>query len=117
MVEIRRADAGVVEIEISAHLSREDYGRIGAELDRASKERPGVRVLVLARDFQGWTYGGIWEELKFDGMHPHQVRKLAMVGEPVVREDQGAFQHPLAADEFRQFASGQEQQARQWLLS
>ena len=57
----------------------------------------------------------IWEELKFDAKHLHDIERLAMVGPRLTDEGMGAFQHPFPADSIEYFEMDELDKARHWI--
>jgi hypothetical protein len=108
---------GVVEIVAEEKLTRADYLRLIPEIEQRIKEHGKVRILVETHHFAGWTLGGVFEDMRFDFKHAKHVDRLAMVGERIWEEGQGAFPHPFTAAQVQYFPPGYADEARAWLCA
>jgi hypothetical protein len=63
-------------------LTDQDYREVFIlRLEAVLREHGQVRILFhLAPDFQGWTPGALWEDLKLDLKHRTAFEKVALVG-------------------------------------
>lgn len=114
-VRIDTLRPGILEIAVAGELTQADYQQIVPALEGAIRECGKARLLVQLRQFNGWTIGGIWEELKFDAKHLHDIERLAMVGPRLTDEGMGAFQHPFPADAVEYFDGDELFRAREWI--
>ena len=64
------------------------------------REHGRVRVLFhLDPDFQGWTPGALWEDLKLDLKHRGNFEKVALVGAPLWADAlMGLFGHFMSGE-------------------
>lgn len=72
---------GIVALHASGTLEKADFDRTKPELDRVAKTSGPVRLLCNLDDFQGWTPGGFWADIKFDLTHRDAFAAIAIVGE------------------------------------
>ena len=73
-----RTHGDVVVLRASGTLEKADYDRTKPDLDRIAKTRGRVRLLCELRDFDSWTIGGLWQDVKFGGS-PVIVRRTGFV--------------------------------------
>ena len=108
-------DGKFIEIEMSGKLVKEDYERFVPAMERLLETRGKLRVLVVMRNFQGWTAGALWEDLKFDVKHFRDVTRLAFVGGKKWEEGMARFSIPFTTAEVRYFDESRISDAREWL--
>ncbi len=63
-------------------LTVQDYREVFVpRLEKIMREHGKVRLLFhLAPDFQGWTTGAMWEDVKLDLKHRGDFEKVALAG-------------------------------------
>ncbi len=86
MLEVMPESAGkILWLRAAARLTERDYQEVFLpRLEAVLKEHGKVRVLFhLAPDFQGWTPGALWEDLRLDLKHLGDFEKVALVGASV----------------------------------
>lgn len=109
-----RRGGDVLEVEVSGKLERADYERFVPRAEESIAAHGAVRVLLVMRDFHGWTAGALWEDLKFDLKHFADVERLALVGEERWQKGMAAFTRPFTRAEVRWFDLARLQEAREW---
>ena len=109
------ADENVIEVTLTGELTAADYEafapRTAALLDRFGK----VRMLVILRDFHGWTAGALWEDVKFDVKHFDDVDRLAIVGDSAWERGMTAFCKPFTTATVKYFDLDELDAARAWV--
>jgi hypothetical protein len=111
--------AGVEGVKASGMLTKEDYERvIEPILDNARREGKHLRVLCeLGPDFQGFTPGAAWEDVRVG------FRSLRLLDGCALVTDIGWMKEATRASAFfmpcplRTFPMGQRDQAATWLAS
>jgi SpoIIAA-like len=86
MLEVMPESTGkILWLRAGEKLTDQDYrGVFIPRLEAVVRERGRVRVLFhLDPDFQGWTPGALWEDLKLDLKHRNNFEKVALVGAPL----------------------------------
>ena len=86
MLEVMPESTGkILWLRAADRLTDRDYREVFIpRLEAVVREHGRVRVLFhLAPDFQGWTPGALWEDLKLDLQHRGDFEKVAMVGAPL----------------------------------
>lgn len=64
-------------------------------MERLVKQHGKIRMLVEMHDFHGWTAGALWEDVKFDAKHFHDIERLALVGETKWEKGMAVFCKPF----------------------
>lgn len=114
MIEIREEGGGGCPIVIaSGRLTEEDYRRLVPRLHEAIDRHGGLRLLILLRDFEGWTPKALIEDLRFDLRHRKDFERVAIVGERRWEEIMTRIAAPLFSGSMRFFED--EAEARGWL--
>ncbi|QDU36625.1 hypothetical protein Mal4_09120 [Maioricimonas rarisocia] len=106
---------GYVEVVLSGKLTTEDYEQFGPALDEQFASQETLRMLVLLQNFDGWSLGGLWEDLKFDARHYDDVERLAIVGEQRWHEGMATFCRPFTSADIRYFDEADVEAARLWV--
>lgn len=115
--EIEIADStqdNYIEAKITDKLTEKDYEIIIPELERRIEEYGKLRLLIIMEDFQGWTAGALWEDIKFDFRHFHDFDKIALVGDRKWEKTATLFSKPFTGAELRYFPREDLDGARSW---
>lgn len=108
-------ETAILEVDLSGQLDKADYEQFAPEIDRLIKQQGAVRVLVTLHNFKGWTFAGIWEDIKFDARHYNDIDRLAIVGEKKWHEGMALFCKPFTSAKVRYFEQFEYEDARAWL--
>jgi hypothetical protein len=109
------SDDRIIKISVSGKLSKQDYEQFLPATERLIKEHGKVKVLVVMKDFHGWTAGGLWEDIKFDLRHFSDVDRVAMVGDRTWEKWMTWFCKPFTTASIRYFDLSNLDQARVWI--
>ena len=105
----------VLVIKLTGKLTKEDYGRFLPEVERLIKDHGKLRMLVQMHDFNGWTAGALWEDIKFDLKHFRDIERLALVGEKAWEHGMAVFCKPFTTATIRYFDRTEADQAEAWI--
>jgi hypothetical protein len=108
----------VLEINVSGKVTKDDYAQFVPVIERLIKQHGKLRVLFGMHEFDGWTAGALWEDVKFDVKHFNDVERLAIAGEKRWHKGMAWFCKPFTSAQVRYFDShkpGQLAEARVWL--
>ena len=95
-VEIKELAGGAVcDVKVSGKLDVEDYAKFLPEFERLINEHGKIRFLFRMHDFEGWTLGAAWQDMKFDIKHFNDIERLAMVGETKMQKVMTTFSKPF----------------------
>jgi hypothetical protein len=104
-----------IEVELSGKLSKEDYATFVPIVESEIKDSGKVRLMVVMRDFHGWTMGAMWEDTKFDWKHFADIQKLALVGDKKWEEGMATFCKPFTGAKIKYFDIAEIDAARNWI--
>jgi hypothetical protein len=110
-------DGKLLVVRLSGKLEKKDYEHFVPAVVKAISQHGKVRMLVVMRDFHGWTAGALWEDVKFDVKHFNHFERLAIVGDKTWEKWMAAFCKPFTTATVKYFPLGQEQEARAWLVA
>ena len=105
----------VLEVDLHGKLSREDYQKVGPEIEKLIHRHRKIRILVTMHDFDGWDAGALWEDLKWEAKHFNHVERLAMVGDEQWQKWMAGFCKPFTTATVRFFPFERLDEAHDWL--
>ena len=105
----------ILEAQIQGKLTKEDYEVFVPEIERLIRLHGKLRILLYMHDFEGWSAGALWEDIKFDAHHFSDIERLALVGESKWQEGMAVFCKPFTTAKVRYFDHAQLPAARQWI--
>lgn len=115
-VDLREEAGGkILAVRLSGKLSKQDYERLGPEVERLIRQHKKVRVLCELHDFHGWEAGALWADVKFDLKHFADIERLALVGEARWEQGMAVFCKPFTTAKVRYFDSSKLAEARDWI--
>jgi hypothetical protein len=114
-LKVASSRPAIVEVALTGKLEREDYEEFAPAIDALIREHGKIRLLVRLVDFQGWSAGALWEDLKVDLKHFNDIERLAFVGEETWEKGMAAFCKPFTTAEIRFFTPVEIDDARAWL--
>ena len=115
MIEQLPARGDVLGFTFSGKLHTADFEHFVPAVDAAIASYGKVRVLGLFRDFEGWSSGGLVEELKFDVAHASKFERIALVGEKSWHEWMATLSKPFTSATVRYFDTSELDAAWAWL--
>ena len=115
-VDLREEAGGkILTVRLSGKLAKQDYERLGPEVERLIKQHKKIRILCELHDFHGWEAGALWEDLKFDLKHFADIERLALVGESRWEQGMAVFCKPFTTAKIRYFDVSKLAEARDWI--
>ena len=114
-IQMERPDHEFAIIRATGTLTKADFAGFSDEFDRQVRERGKLRILFDATQFDGWSSTGIWEELKFDVEHNHDISRLAFVGDKKWQETFVKALKPFTFGATRYFEESEMSEAQEWL--
>ena len=109
-------DIGIIRMKASGTITRQDVERFVPEFERVVGSTGPVRMMIELDDFQGWTFGGLWEDLKFDLGHQNDMGRIAIVGDKRWQDWGTRLSKPFFKAQMRYFDRDEFEQAEDWLL-
>ena len=113
MIRILDDTRNLLTVEASGRLSEQDYEILVPRLEAEIRRRGRLRLLILLRDFEGWTPKALLEDLRFDVRHHDDFDQVAIVGERKLEELATRLSAPFFSGSMRFFED--ESEARGWL--
>ncbi len=110
-------DGNRVFVKVSGKLNTADYEQFVPVIEQLLKAKGKIRVLFEIHDFQGWTAGALWEDLKFDYQHWSDIERVAIVGETRLEEAMSVFCKPFTAAKVQYFDHAKLDEAKAWLAA
>ena len=104
-----------IEVELSGKLTKDDYDIFVPAVEADIKEQGKVRLMVVMRDFHGWTMEAMWEDTKFDWKHFRDIEKLALVGDKKWEQGMATFCKPFTGATVKYFDVSELDAARSWI--
>ncbi len=116
-VEVKELAGGAVcDVTVSGKLDAEDYAEFVPHFERLIEEHGKLRFLFRMQDFEGWTLGAAWQDLKFDVKHCKDIERLAFVCETSHHKFMEAFCKLFSKATTRFFDYSEAEEAEQWVL-
>lgn len=115
-IEIHAA-GNVLEVLVTGKLTKEFYEAFRPAVEEIIQQHGKVRILLQMHDFHGWTAGALWEDIKFDFKHWHDIERLAMVGQSKWEQGMAAFCKPFTTAKIKYFDESKLDEARAWIAS
>jgi hypothetical protein len=104
-----------LHVKVTGKLTKESYQIFAPAVDELVVEHGKLRILFEMHDFHGWTMGAMWEDMKFDYKHWHDIEKLAIVGESKWEAGMDAFCKPFTSANIKYFDHEKLDDAQTWL--
>ena len=112
---IEKNSGKLLEIHLSGKIVKEDYIHFVPTVERLVKAQGKIRILWDMHDFNGWTAGAAWEDIKFDAKHFNDIERIAMVGETKWEHVMAIICKPFTTAKIRYFDHVAANEARAWL--
>jgi len=103
-----------VEVHVSGRLEKKDYEYFAPEIEKLIREHGKLNLLVHLENFDGWSAGALWEDVKFDAKHFRDIERLAIIGDQDWEKGMTTFCKPFTTAEVKFFPPEEIEQARAW---
>lgn len=74
------ADPHTIAMTISGKLTADDYDLLNKEMDELAALTNKINLLIEVIDFEGYSMGGLWKDLKTTVTHYNKFQKVAFLG-------------------------------------
>ena len=101
-------------LTLTGKLDETDYEQFGPMIEGLIAKHDAINLVVVLRDFHGWTAGALWEDVKFDARHFNDINRLAIVGETKWQKGMAFFCKPFTTADVRFFERGRLREAEDW---
>lgn len=110
-------DEGIVIIEPSGPITREDLEVLTRDVDNYVRQRGMVRGLIVrTRSFPRWhTFGAFMKDIKFVFAHQRKIQRVASVTDSRLLMIVHGVAHHLLFPEIRHFPYGDREAAINWV--
>jgi len=105
----------VLEVHLQGKLTKGDYGKFVPKVEELIGQHGKIRMLVVMKDFHGWSAAALWEDIKFDARHFADIERLAIIGEKTWQKGMAIFCKPFTTAEVRYYEPHEEDRARAWI--
>ncbi|MBA2114358.1 SpoIIAA family protein [Bremerella alba] len=103
-------------VRITGKLTAADYEHFVPEIEKQISEFGKLRLLVEMHNFEGWTMGALWDDVKFDAKHWGDIKRLAIVGESKWESGMAVFCKPFTSANVKYFDHTKLEEAKKWLV-
>lgn len=110
-------DGKLLTIRMTGKLHASDYHHFVPSVEQAVLKHGKIRMLVQMHRFHGWDAGALWEDVKFDAKHFHDIERLAIVGETSWEKWMAILCKPFTTATILYFPSEQAVEARAWITA
>jgi hypothetical protein len=114
-ISIDRLGAMALELQIDQKLEKDDYLEFTPLAEAKIAEFGNINLLIKLSDFNGWSPGAMWEDLKFDARHYSDVDRLALVSESESDEWMATVSKPFTSANVKHFLEEDLDRARRWV--
>jgi len=115
-VEVLDISGGVISLKVTGKLTESELTAAQQGTANVIREQGKVRILVDAREFEGWEQGGAWDDFSFEEEFDPSIEKMAFVGDRkwedliLLFSNKSFRQFPI-----EYFGASESEQARAWL--
>jgi len=104
----------VLQINVTGKLVEQDYQQLIKRTNELVAQHGKINMLVELTDFEGWTAGAAWEDLKFGMDHFSHIERMALIGESIWEKGMTFFIKPFTSAEVRYFDQADSEAAYNW---
>lgn len=108
-------DSPIVELKARGKLTQVDFKNVVPRLEELIEEYGKISIFLNVEHFEGWTIGGLWEDLKFDIKHFRDVKRIALVGDDPQLESRVRFSKLFMSSTIKSFSKNEVIEAYDWL--
>jgi hypothetical protein len=105
-----------LRIHCSGKVVKADYLLLVPLFEKAVKEDGAQKILFDLVGFEGWDFGALWEEPKFDYKHLADIQRCAVIGDKKWEQVLANFFKPFTKAKIRYFERADAAEAQAWLL-
>jgi len=105
----------VVKVIAAGKLTRNSYRSFTPELDSQVKKHGKIRLLFEMIEFDGWTMGAVWDDLKFGCKHFNHIERIAIVGDRKWEKAMATVCKPFTRAKVRYFDISEIDEAENWI--
>ena len=116
MIAMQEHEGGrVLEVRLTGKLHKSDYDQHLPHVENLIRKLGKISVLVDLRDFHGWDFGALWQDIQFDARHLRDIERVAFLGDHRWQRFVATSCKPFTKAQIRFFTHDQMDQAREWV--
>lgn len=115
MIALEHQQGSYLEISFGGKLTKQDYETCLPVLEKAIAEHGKLRLLLVAKDFEGISLDAMFKDLRWDWKHRDDVEKCAVVAGGTMMKVATGLGALLYSGEMKQFEPAQLDEARKWV--
>lgn len=105
----------VLQINVTGKLVEHDYEQLIQRTNELVAQHGKINMLVELTDFEGWTTGAAWEDLKFGIEHFKHIERMALIGDSIWEKGMTLFVKPFTSAEVKYFDRTDSKVANEWV--
>lgn len=105
----------LLQVEIKGKLTKEEVHKVGETCKQLIAEHKTIRTLIIGTEFEGYTLGAFFEDLKFCLGHLNDFEKIAFVGNKKYEEVISNMSSLFMKGEMKYFDESQMKEAKEWV--
>lgn len=109
------SQVAMVSVHVIGTLEKQDYGVFGMRLDEMVRQHGKLRLSIELVDFQGWSPGTVWEDVKLAFKHYEDIERIAVIGESRWEKGMTVLAKPFTAADVRYFDVQERDVAEGWI--
>ena len=109
------ADQNIIYTVAENKLTDDDYDRIIPLLQERIETYGKIRWFFEMKNFEGWTFSAMWEDLKFDFKNRDSLEMVAMVGDKKWEEKLTELMKPFTDAQIQFFEQTDRGNAKIWI--
>lgn len=113
--DAKRPEDLVAALQFIGRLEKSDFEVFGARLDVLLERHGKLNLLVELVDFEGWTVGAAWEDMRIAFQHFGDIERIAVMGESRWEKGVTVLAKLFTAAEVRYFDVGDKVSAESWV--
>lgn len=110
-----QADQNMIYTIAEGRLNDEDYNRIIPLLQEKIRTYGQIRWYFEMREFMGWTFSALWQDLKFDLKNRKNLEMIAMVGDKKWEKELTQLMKPFTDAQIKFFETEDREEAKHWI--
>jgi hypothetical protein len=117
LIEIADLPSGVIGFEVSGKLESDDYRDTLQPALQAAAEAGEVRIVIVMAEFEGFSGGALWQDLKMGVEHWGAWKRIALVTDVEWMIHATQWFGWMTPGEMKQFAVAERDAAIAWAAS
>lgn len=115
VIMTERDNGKTLVCKVTGKLDKEDYDVMLPLIEATLREHKKINMLIELHQFEGWTAGALWEDIKFDLRHLNDINRLAVWGERKWEENLTKFTNAFTTAKVKFFEQEELEDAMEWI--